>query len=218
MDTFASTSPDSKMFQNMWIILILFFMKRIALSLVFLLLGLFIGGGWAMYQIQVIEKSDDISQINGNWRYNKSIDLAANDLQRAVIGKIGLLALRESEALYYLANKDSDGEPLSSEYNYQLDGKNFNARYWSYTLYGEDHFLIPNEAKIYSLNLDNMEYSDSTKSDYSFIISQNSNALNWLPSGEAENISILLRMYNPDRSIYEDMDKVELPIIKRIGT
>ena len=191
-------------------------MKRIILALLFLVIGLLIGGGWAMYRIQAIEQSGGLSKNNGQWKYNPKMDLASDDLQRAVIGKIGLLALRESEVLYYLADRDSEGELLSSKFNYQLDGRNFNARYWSYTIYGEDHFLIPNEAKIYSLNLDNMVYDDSTSSNYSIIISKNPGSPNWLRSGEAENMSILLRMYNPDKSIYENMDKVELPTIKRI--
>ena len=194
------------------------FVKRIILCLLFFLTGLFVGGGWFLYRLQAVEKSGGLAQSNGNWKYNPSMDLATNEFRRAVIGKIGLLALRESEVLYYLTSQDSEGRPLSSDYTYQLDGKNFNARYWSYTLYGEDHFLVSNGAKVYSLNLDNIQYTDSSRINYTIFISKNKTRPNWLPSGEGEKMSVLLRMYNPERSIYEKMDQVELPVIHRIGS
>ena len=192
-------------------------LKLSLISILFLILGLFLGGGWAINSIQYAEKKGGFARSNGNWSYNPVMDLAGDDLQRAVIGKIGLFALRESEVLYYLATTDSDGRPLSSKYSYQLDGGNYAARYWSYTLYGEDHFLIPNKDKVYSVNLDNIYYHDGTHSGYTIILSKNPAEPNWLPSGNGENMSVLLRMYNPDQSVYNKMDSIELPVIKRIG-
>ena len=50
------------------------------------------------------------------------MDLAESDLQRAFIGRIGLFALNDSEAIYFIANEDDDGQPLRSTDQYIIEG------------------------------------------------------------------------------------------------
>ena len=191
-------------------------MKKVIFSLIFLILGVFLGGFWANRQINNTAKDPNLIIRSGVWGYFPSMDLAASDIQRAYIGRIGLLALQESEVLYFVAAQDEDGNPLNSAYNYKLSGKNFDARYWSYTLYGKDHFLIPNEEERFTFNLENIEYADSTHSQYDIFISKEEKGKNWLPSGNAENMSILLRMYNPEEHVYKNKEQLELPKIIKV--
>ena len=192
-------------------------MKKIFLSILFLFIGVLLGGYWANHRINQVGKDPNLILRNGVWGYFPSMDLAASDIQRAYIGRIGLLALKESEVMYFVAAQDEDGNPLSSENDYKLSGENFDARYWSYTLYGADHFLIPNQKNQFTFNLENVEYSDSTQTNYDIFISKNEKPGNWLPSGDEKTMSILLRLYNPAERLYQNKDQLSLPKITKIN-
>lgn len=189
-----------------------------------LLLCMLLGGGYAIYSLSAKIQKQDYAIENGCWRVNEKMDLT--DLhQRALIARIGLFALRESEVLYFVASKDSDGQPLDAKYDYVLEGLELDTRYWSYTLYGDDFFLVKNEADKFGFNLDNvqydappehLEYPATSKKSYQINISSKTKNTNWLPSGEAGNFHITLRMYNPAPSVYENLAKIELPTIRRI--
>lgn len=191
-----------------------------------ILLSLIIGGGAAIFQLKQTTGSSDFMIQNGCWRVNPKMDLKSNDFQRSLVAMIGLFALRESEVLYFVASSDSDGRPLSSDYDYELVGSSPDARYWSYTIYGEDHFLIPNEQEVYSFNLDdiiyiakdtlNPEIDQQSKKAYTINISSDSKSENWLPSGNEDELHILLRMYNPSPAVYNNLAGIALPEIKRI--
>lgn len=189
-------------------------------------LSLVIGGGTAIYQLKSSQNTGNFMIQNGCWMVNPKMDLKSNDFQRSLIAIVGLFALRESEVLYFIASQDSDGNPLSSKYDYELVGSNPDTRYWSYTIYGEDHYLIPNDNNIYSYNLDDISYiqkdtlnpeiiQDQHKA-YTINISSNSKSENWLPSGNENQLHILLRMYNPSPAVYNNLGSVALPEIKRV--
>jgi len=130
--------------------------------------------------------------------------------QRAYISRIGVFALDEKEALYFLSSKDNDGNPLRSDFDYQIIGTPPKGRYWSYTLYGEDYFLVKNDANIYTINKENL-----TK-DKPIMVSSTKKDINWLPSGNETKFHITLRVYNPDESVYKNLESLELPTIKKI--
>lgn len=186
------------------------------IQILLFLIGLPVGAFFANYQINQAGNDPNLVLQNGAWRYFPSMDLAASDIQRAYIGRIGLLALRESEVLYFVAAMDDEGNPLSSKHEYRLSGKHIDARYWSYTLYGEDHFLIDNEADRFSFNMDDVEYRDSTRNEYDIFISKKETKTNWLPTADAENMSILLRLYNPAKEVYTNKETLDLPTITKI--
>ena len=82
---------------------------------------------------------------------------------------------------------------------------------------GEDHFLIPNDKGVFSYNMENIVYKDSLKNSYELIISKDPKKENWLPAGEANRMSVLLRLYNPAKYVYENKDAIELPTLKKIN-
>lgn len=197
------------------------FVKIMAMTIISCLLG----GGWALYSIKNIGDNASFMKYNGQWRVNPSMDLE-DSKQRALIAKVGLFALRESEVIYYSATIDSDGLPLSSQHDYILEGTIPDARYWSYTLYGDDDFLIPNENKIYGYNKEtifftpvneqNPELSIVGQPTYKMLISNNSIEKNWLPSGNNEHMTVTLRLYNAAPSVYNNLETIPLPTIRRI--
>ncbi len=192
-------------------------MRKTFLSTLFLLLGLLFGAWLAMRSLKAMGDDPENQFRNGQWNYNPIMNLASDRRQRASIARIGLFALRESEVLYYLTDKDESGDPLDSDFDYELVGENLDSRYWSITLYDEDHFLIPNTAGRFSYNLDDIIYEDSTRQRFRLTISRQPREMNWLPAGKGKNMSVILRLYNPDKDVYENMAGVELPVIRKIG-
>lgn len=190
-----------------------------------LVVSALLGGGLAIYNIKNAAGSADFMESNGQWRVNPVMDLKDHK-QRALIALTGLFALRESEVVYFFAGTDDEGEPLSSEHTYVLSGSVPDARYWSYTLYGSDDFLIPNPEKKYSYNAENLQFierdtlnpelENTQKAAYNITISKDRNTENWLPSGDNEQLGIILRLYNPSPYVYNNLTSIPLPKIKKV--
>ncbi len=155
------------------------------------------------------------SVASGRWWTNIAVGSVHADARtRAYVAKIGLLALAPEETTYYHLY-DANGEPISSDFVYQLRGKDIPARWWSITVYGEDNFLVPNEENKFSVKSSQIE----READGSFVVylSRAHREGNWIPLGEGQNMSLLLRLYNPPADIRQRLDKLDLPSIQKIG-
>lgn len=182
--------------------------KKITLSIL-VVFSIIVGSISAISNINSSTQNNELSIKNGHWIVNPSMDLKDN-YQRAYISRIGVFALNEKEVLYFLSSKDSDGETLNSDFDYQIIGEPPKARYWSYTLYGEDYFLVKNESNIYTINKENFNINNP------IIISSKQKDINWLSSGDQKQFHITLRVYNPDKSVYQNLASLELPMIKKV--
>ena len=180
------------------------------------LLGLVLGVVLASRAIQAAGQNKNLVLRNAEWGYFASMDLAENDLQRAFIGRIGLFALQDSEAIYFIANQDNEGKPLNADSQYLIEGQALDAAYWSITLYGEDHFLIPNEEKRFSYNQVNVQYKDSLKGRYQIQLGGNKTMVNHLPMRGEQQVNLLLRLYQPSSELYTNREGIVLPSIKRL--
>jgi hypothetical protein len=183
--------------------------KKLILVPILIIISFFIGAFIAISNINSSTQNNEFSIKNGNWKVNPNMDLK-DSYQRAYISRIGVFALDDKEALYFLSSKDNDGNPLTSDFDYQIIGTPPKGRYWSYTLYGEDYFLVKNDTNIYTINKENL-----TK-DKPILVSSSKKDINWLPSGNETKFHITLRVYNPDESVYKNLESLELPIIKKI--
>jgi hypothetical protein len=150
---------------------------------------------------------------NGAWRTSLTVGSPdAGMYQRAYVARVGLFALNKTETIYYQAYTDENDDPLRSSCDYIIEGGDIDARWWAITLYGEDHFLIPNDRNRHSYNMKNLERDqDGT---YRIYLSSTPKKKNWLPSGEKDHLlSMSLRLYNPAAVIYEEPEKIDLPRI-----
>ena len=166
--------------------------------------------------IQAAGQNKNLVLRNAEWGYFASMDLAENDLQRAFIGRIGLFALQDSEAIYFIANHDNEGKPLNADSQYLIEGQALDAAYWSITLYGEDHFLMTNEEKRFSYNQVNVHYKDSFKERYQIQLGGNKTMENHLPMLGQQQVNLLLRLYQPSSELYTNREGIALPSIKRL--
>ena len=191
-------------------------MKNRVYFILLLLPGLVLGAVLASSAIQAAGQNKNLVLRNAEWGYFASMDLAENDLQRAFIGRIGLFALQDSEAIYFIANQDNEGKPLNADSQYLIEGQALEAAYWSITLYGEDHFLIPNEEKRFSYNQVNVQYKDSLKGRYQIQLGGNKTMENHLPMHGEQQVNLLLRLYQPSSELYTNREGIALPSIKRL--
>lgn len=141
------------------------------------------------------------------------MDVGKDPLLTARIATVALYALRPDEAIYLFANEDDKGRPLSSEHDYVIRGVPVDARYWSITLYGDDYFLVPNEIKRFSCNMNNLHYESD--SSYVIPISSSKKEGDWIPCGKSGKFHLALRLYNPEPHVYSDIEKIPLPVIQR---
>ena len=156
----------------------------------------------------------------GPWSANRDVGGADAGLYlRARVAVSGLFALSRSEAIYFRADRDDLGRPLTSRCDYQITGIAPAARWWSITAYGADYFLIANDSGRYSFNSRNI----SLDSEGAFRILASpvptpaTAAGDWLPTGHEERIYFLFRVYNPPPEIARAPLSLDLPGIAPVG-
>lgn len=139
---------------------------------------------------------------------------AANALTRARIAIHGILALHRRETIYFFASQDDHGNPLTSEHDWEIEGRGFDCRWWSFTLYDEDYQLIESLSRRYSVHSDNVVAEPD--GSYRIVVSRGNPDTNWLASGNAKRLMVTIRLYNPSPAVLDDVAGVALPSIRRI--
>jgi hypothetical protein len=185
-------------------------LKIILGILVALVLGSGIGYSSAILAYDRI--ADMRSVNNGPWQTNLSVGSEeASPYLRASIAEHGLLALNQSETIYFSAVKDESGHVFNGDNVYRIEGKAPDARWWSITAYGADDFLIPNELNRYSYSGNSVTYDKDGK--FTIYLSKTPRPGNWLPLGNQKKFALSLRLYNPGESVRKNPAGVELPHI-----
>jgi hypothetical protein len=194
-------------------------MKKWVKILISVLIVFFVGGGlgfgltyrigWAVYDANAVN--------NGPWRTNLLQGSTAQDIYlRYIISVWAVMALPRQETLYYGTYTTDKGEPLLTKYDYVLEGKNLDTRWWSITVYDNEGWLFPNKLNRYSYNMDTVKFDTDGK--YRIFLSRAAKEGNWLPLGDTGRFQLLLRCYNPGSIFYEKPGEVELPhIMKEAG-
>jgi hypothetical protein len=189
-------------------------MKKALQYVVMVLTALILGVGSAVWVINAAPGFGAIRNVA--WTTSPLIGSAeAGMYLRAVVAKIALFTLTRTETIYYTAVTDDAGEPLRVECDYLIEGRDVDARWWSITAYGEEHFLIPNAWNRYSYNMKNITRDE--KDGYKIHLSGTPKQGSWLPSGDRGRLSLTLRAYNPAPSLYENMATADLPRIRKVG-
>ncbi len=158
------------------------------------------------------------STHNGPWRTSAdtgSVD--ANPWSRAAVAIAGLYALSRQEAIYFTAFIDSSGATLRGECNYTVSGSTPDARWWSLTVYGTDHYLVPNPEDRYAVNAGNLPSAAAGRIELA--LSGNAAAIqdraDALPTPAQGAFSLTLRLYNPPPATAGQLDSIPLPAIQR---
>jgi len=189
-------------------------MKLLLKTLAVLVIALALGVGSAYLGIRWVGLGAAVR--NGAWGTSLATGSSeAGIYTRAAVAVGGLFALSKKETLYYTAFVDDRGEKLSASCDYVLEGREIDARWWSFTVYGEDHFLVPNREQRYSYNMLSLQRRPDRS--YQVHLSSRQHTGNWLPTGTSGEFSVTLRLYNPARSVHEHPDTVALPSITKVA-
>jgi hypothetical protein len=187
-------------------------MKFVLKCLAVLVIALFLGIFSALLMVNSSPEETWIK--NGPWLINLAIgSKQAGMYTRAFVARFGLFALQKSEAIYYSAHTDDEGQLLRSSCDYRIEGRDIDARWWSITAYGSDQYLIPNEQNRWSFNGKNVKREADGR--YVITLSSNPKGKNWLPSGNFDQVYLTLRLYNPAQAIYENPGAIALPRIAK---
>lgn len=184
------------------------------------LLGLAIGGASALVLAGLWPRGAHLAatsavEVDG-WRSDFAIGSdAADPYTRARIARHGLLALAQSEAVYFTRSVDDSGRPLSEDCVYELSGEGQPARWWSITLYDGDSRLPMNRDEALSIDA-----SETGEEAWRAIIApvQPHQNFHWISSRNARDFDLTLRLYVPDDTVFNaPSDAFNPPAISRMG-
>ena len=154
-------------------------------------------------------KSEANKIINGWIIPLKTGQYGTDYLQRAYVAAIGLGANLPEDAVYPMAQIDSEGKPLTGKQRYVLHFLKDQIPpvngFWSLTLYNDQLFFAPNSLKRYSLSPRSNLNLNSDGSLELYIQNQSpgkEKESNWLPAPEGHFI-LMLRLYWPQKSVLD---------------
>jgi len=161
------------------------------------------------------------AKLYNGWSTNlKVADNNQGLILRAAVARIGLGANTKEEAIYLTKITDIDGQQLSSQFDYEIIIEKelpVNA-YWSITLYGADDFLIANEYDKYHVaSFQNLEKREDGTTR--ILLSKNppDNPNNWIPLPDSkQDLTLTLRCYNPQRAMLQNLENIQLPLVRRL--
>jgi hypothetical protein len=175
-------------------------------------LGL-VGGGALAVQAVRGGLNDGMVEI-GPWQTGKSFGTVdASTLTRAKVALSGLLALPLKEAMYFTAQKDSDGRALDGRCTYVVRGGKLDGRWWSVTLYEGEGWLVKNAAKRWSVPASAVQVDEA--GGWSFTVAPSAQSGAWLPTGSVPKFDLTLRLYHPSAMTIESPETAKLPTIER---
>lgn len=188
--------------------------KYIRPGALIVLIALVLGVGSAALGLLIQEKAPWGKITNGPWETSLQTGSTEAGLHsRAKVALFGTLALDSSEAIYYIAFTDSEGQPLDHKCTYSIEGEDPDTRWWGITAYRNFH-LIPNEQNRYSYSKTNIARDEDNR--WTIKLSSEPQEGNWLPLGDEDGrLNLALRLYNPEAAVIENLDNIELPRITR---
>ena len=153
----------------------------------------------------------------GPWSWRTSAhtgEASAGLLRRAVIARVGIWALPPSEVVYFAAQTDTDGKPLSRRCTYEIAGTgDAPARWWSISLY-RDHFWVDNPLDRYSFSKTTV--ARNPDGSWKIMISATPQPGNWIPMGPKDGrFALSYRLYQPQPSVSAQPKAVPLPAVRR---
>lgn len=187
-------------------------LRRILAWIAAIIVGVVIGlaSAWAALSVG----GQSFSEEFGHWRYNRAAgSTAADPYTRAIVARVGLLALSAREARYFTMYEDEQGRPLSESCVYELTGQPLDVRWWSVTLYADDNFLAQNTDAAHSVDATRIGNDSAWRARISPV---RGDAQYWISSREARrDFSLTLRVYNPQRDFRPSAET--LPVLTTIS-
>ncbi len=177
-------------------------MKSFILSLLLTLAGLAVGGGSALYMSGLLPgaQTSSRSQIDvDGWVADFAIGTVQTDpWTRTRVARHGLLALSQSEAVYFTRTTDNTGARLTDACRYRLSGEDQDALWWSVTLYDGQSRLPMNSDE--ALSFDRTRAGAGSR--WALLIQGAAPEEGpWISSRSAGAFDLTLRLYRPSEAL-----------------
>ncbi len=154
--------------------------------------------------------------VNG-WFSDWSIGTDGGDRYvKAWVARHGLLAMRKTEAVYFIRTVDDDGEALTENCRYVVTGGTLPAGWWSITLYDRLGYLPMNDDG--KLSFDASEVAGSTSWSFEVSAEKPVGDVGWVSSRGGEAFDLTLRLYLPDPALLDDPEgQAGFPAVRRLS-
>ena len=158
----------------------------------------------------------DVKKI-GVWRVSPRAGTPdADPYTRASLERSGEIPLALGEGLQFIARADDSGGALDSSCRYQVGVRTPPARYWTLSAIDRKGFPIENLAGRYGFR--SSEILRAANGDFHIAVAATPQPGNWLPTGNARNLALVLRLYDsPVSATAGGIDRSALPAIVREG-
>ncbi|MHA2035165.1 MAG: DUF1214 domain-containing protein [Promethearchaeota archaeon] len=170
---------------------------------------------WGWYQLRRATIGDYDVIKNGCWRTNRRGEGSKEALRihRARIAKNAGFGMNRDEAIYWFGEIDSKGSRITYKHKYRIEGRDPDTRWWCITV-NRDGFFIPNKYNRYSYS--KTDVKNEEEGSWVIKLSSEEQPGNWIPLGDQSGFfRIVLRCYNPQPSMIENSESVNLPQIIR---
>jgi hypothetical protein len=173
-----------------------------------------LGLGYCTADYAMTQGLRSVAVSNGPWTTWPYVARdSADPYTRAHFAGTGKLAVTSFEAITFRAEKDSDGRPLDLACSYEVAGQALAARWWSVTVYDDDGNLIANPADRYSFN--STEMTRLPDGGFTVRISSVAQPGNWIPISGGGTFFLLLRLYNAEPRLSNNLEGAPLPSVMR---
>ncbi|GHA29443.1 hypothetical protein GCM10007989_26290 [Devosia pacifica] len=135
-----------------------------------------------------------------------------NPYTRAHIARLGQLQLGQSEGLQFIADTDSDGEPLTRSCSYRLEGTTPLATFWTLVAVDEDgrNIALPDTPPV----IRSSDLARGADGSIQLNIGTRLSPLNWLALSGSGPFTLELRLYDT-ASFTDTGSSTRMPTITR---
>lgn len=181
-----------------------------------LAIALGLAGGGALAWWRSGQSPGDAQVIeNGVWWTTTNAGAAGQSAAlRAYVARTGILALAQTEVIYFQTRLDSEGRPLSTACDYEIAGSALDAEWWSVTVYDRTNHYFPIEGVPASFN--SRSLASAADGSWRIAVSAAPKAQPWIPVLRPGPLNLLVRLYRPTEAMRAALATTALPTVRRI--
>ena len=152
------------------------------------------------------------SKMNGSWKYvNTEQHTPESRISSFLMASQEILGGNHEQSMFLIAVNDADGEKINSDHQYIIEGGSIPAECWNLSVYDPENLIGSEQGYFVSNHMVQPGLWNVLLS------SGGSNTKNSLSLGkQTTSAAVVLRIYNPQPELIEDLEFIQLPTIKKI--
>lgn len=139
----------------------------------------------------------------------------ADPYSAAIFARLGRVPLASGEGVAFIARETSEGRPLRPGCTYLISGLTPSARLWTLTSADGEARLVP--VPMGRLYLDSTQILRKPDGSFDIIASARPAPGNWLPTGQGDGLSFILRLYDAPITTGSSLAGLTMPAITEVS-